>query len=241
VRAVDEFDDSEVLPISCVNCRAPMPADEDLCDHCGYHRILKKVIDLTGIERADKDRSTGLERAIKRQLNESETVESTLRWAKILVGFLGLVFLRLLLGRFWWLGVVAVGGLLAWLYFRRRVTKSGGETDSRFNRDPLVTLVWNVMLMVQRAIGWRQLAWPFKTCLVLTLRDPTFGDEDLARLQNLGSFEAIDLEGTRITDAGLVHLKDARALQFLVLKRTQVTSDGMQRLQLALDKTLIWG
>ncbi|MEO8498252.1 MAG: hypothetical protein ABI614_24570, partial [Planctomycetota bacterium] len=36
--AADDLDDSDELPYACPHCHQSMPADEDLCDHCGYHR-----------------------------------------------------------------------------------------------------------------------------------------------------------------------------------------------------------
>ena len=93
-------DDSDELPYSCPNCHAAMPANEDLCDECGFHQVLGKVIDLDGIDRPDK--STGFERTLKRHLSETTTAESALLWFRIFLAFMALsfvAFLRLALGR----------------------------------------------------------------------------------------------------------------------------------------------
>ena len=58
--------------------------------------------------------------------------------------------------------------------------------------------------------------------------------------ERLNDLEAMDLEGTGITDAGLDHLRPLKQLRFLVLRRTKVTTSGVQRLQSDLRKTLIW-
>jgi hypothetical protein len=213
-----------------------MPVDEDLCDHCGYHRILKKVIDMDGVQRAD--RSTGLERTVRRHLDDPESTASTLVWVKIVAGFFAAALLFVCLGSFWWIGALLIGGGLAWYYVRARTSASGDDSD--FNRDPLVSLVWLGMLAVQRGVGWRQLTWPFPRCSVLVLRDPTFGDDDLAELENLDSFQAMDFEGTQVSDAGLVYLAQSRRLQFLVLRNTRVTGAGLRGLQESLANTWIW-
>jgi hypothetical protein len=48
--------------------------------------------------------------------------------------------------------------------------------------------------------------------------------------------ETLYLEGTRITDAGLERLASHKKLSFLMVGRTQVTPDGVARLQALLPE-----
>jgi len=56
----------------------------------------------------------------------------------------------------------------------------------------------------------------------------------LVQLKGLASLQALDLSGTRITDAGLASLKGLRQLQTLVLNGTRVTDAGVADLRRAL-------
>lgn len=70
--------------------------------------------------------------------------------------------------------------------------------------------------------------------------DASFGDEELAAMKNLGKFRVIDLEGTSVTDEGIVSLFDLRGIEYLVLRNTEVTADGAHDLQQTIPKTWIW-
>ena len=219
-RSTDGFDDSDALPIVCPNCRRPMPAHEDLCDRCGFHKILGKVIDLDGVNR--RDSSTGFERAVEKHLHPTETAAGTLLWFKVLAGFLLLVILVACLGRWFWIG--------AFLQ----------STDgSEINPDPASAALWASALMTQRLVRWRGLEWPFRPVEALVIRDSDFGDEDLAELE-LADLGALDLEGTKVSNAGLSYLTDLGDLKFLVLRKTDVTIEGVQRVQRTLRDTWIW-
>jgi serine/threonine protein kinase len=67
-----------------------------------------------------------------------------------------------------------------------------------------------------------------------TITDKPNGQlEDLTPLEgmNLASLTHLDLAGTRVTDAGLVHFKDCKALRFLSLDSTRVTDRGLANFQ----------
>lgn len=228
-----DFDDSDALPIACPNCNAPMPPQEDLCDHCGYHKILGKVIDLDGVQR--RNNATGFERAVQKHLHGEDTA-GMLFWTKITAGFFLLLVLRFCLGGWFWIaGLLLIGGYL--LYQKQR-TASGDEAS--VNADPVSQALWLLALHVQRAIGWRKAEWPFSQVRALVLRDPKFDDEDVEDLENMDDIQAVDFEGTGISNAGLSYLADCRTLRFIVLRRTKVTSEGVRRLQQALPEAWIW-
>jgi len=67
---------------------------------------------------------------------------------------------------------------------------------------------------------------------------PSFDDVDLEHLMRsaravngLASLERLDLNGTRVTDAGLEHVKGLTNLQWLCLTRTKVTDAGLVHLE----------
>ncbi|MHC4476351.1 MAG: HEAT repeat domain-containing protein, partial [Planctomycetota bacterium] len=64
-------------------------------------------------------------------------------------------------------------------------------------------------------------------------------DEQLAHLKALKGLWTLNLFGKDITNAGLVHLEDIKSLKFAYLGRTQVTMDGIKRLQKALPDCVI--
>jgi len=102
------------------------------------------------------------------------------------------------------------------------------------------TFIWTLTLSFQRAVGWRVPAWPFPTTKALTLHDSTFTDQDLGDIEDLAKYETLDLEGTQLSNAGLEQLQKMKQLRNLVVRRTNVTVAGVQRLQQALPKVSIW-
>jgi len=233
----DDFDDREDLPFGCPNCNAEMEPTDDLCHACGYHLILKKVIDMEGIHRADS--SKGFDRVVKKHLAESESTEGMLLWAK-LGGLFFLVLICFVCLGFWGLliGVVCVVGYL--IYRARLKIKAEDNPDAQVEIDPIAAIMWSAMLAIQRAIGWRALEPPFGKLRVLTWRDRAFSNDDLEQVEDLKQVQVLDLDGTGVTDAGLRHLKGRKKLCFLVLKNTAVTAAGVERLQQSIPATWIW-
>ena len=213
-----------------------MPLNDDLCDACGYHLILRKVLDMEGVRKPDT--STGLERLLKGQLSEGATPENVLFWAKLVAGFFLLFFSILFFGRY---GLtIAVIGIAAYVVVSRAVAARRKESDSAVNQDALSAVVWSAVLFVERAVAWRLPTWPFPKARALAIHDPAFDDEELGDLEQLDDLEALDFEGTSITDEGLTYLAELKQLRFLVLRRTKVTPAGVGRLQWALQKAWIW-
>ncbi len=72
----------------------------------------------------------------------------------------------------------------------------------------------------------------------IDVRREEFGDGDVARLmmypKGVADLRALDVDGTRVTDAGLAHLKILTSLERLDLAKTRVTDVGLAHL-----KTLI--
>jgi uncharacterized membrane protein len=55
-------------------------------------------------------------------------------------------------------------------------------------------------------------------------------DDHLAKLASLNNVTRLSLDGTQITDAGVVHLKSMKALLYLNLNNTKVTATGISNL-----------
>jgi DNA-directed RNA polymerase subunit RPC12/RpoP len=236
--AADDFDDSEELPYACPHCHQSMPADEDLCDHCGYHRVLKRRIDISeGVNKPDK--SVGFERLFKGQLADASSAESTLLLIKVVGGTIAAGVLFLCLG--WWSVIPVAIAAAVFVYWKKKRSPTAGDDDpSEVNRDVASTFMWTLTLNFQRAVGWRIPAWPFPTTKALTLHDSTFTDQDLADIEDLAKYESLDLEGTQLSNAGLEQLQTMKQLRNIVVRRTNVTVAGVQRLQQALPKASIW-
>ena len=236
--AADDLDDSDELPYACPHCHQSMPAREDLCDRCGYHRILKRRIDISeGIKKLDK--SVGFERLFKGQLADAESAESTLLMMKVVGGIAAAAFLFVCHP---WSWLVAIVGAVGFFVYRskKRSSTAGDSDTSTVNRDIASTFLWTIALTLQRAAGWRVAAWPFPTTKALTLHDSTFTDQDLSSVEDLSQYETLDLEGTQLTNEGLERLGQMKQLRYIVVRRTKVTVAGVQRLQQALPKACIW-
>lgn len=54
-------------------------------------------------------------------------------------------------------------------------------------------------------------------------RDTAVEDADLALLKQIPHLRNVNLQGTRITDAGIEHVQGIETLEFLYLQRTMVT------------------
>ena len=234
---IKDFEDREDLPFGCPNCNAAMEPDDDLCNACGYHLILKKVIDMEGVNRPDT--STGFDRVIKKHLDESTSTANMLLWAKM-GGLFVLVLVCFVCLRLWGL---AIGTVLVVGYFIYRAQlriKAEDNPDAHIEVDPIAAIMWSSMLSFQRMFGWRSLEPPFGGLRVLTLRNGSFSNDDLGQVEDLKQLQVVDLEETGITDAGLSHLKGRKKLRFLVLKNTAVTTAGVERLQQSIPAAWIW-
>jgi hypothetical protein len=98
--------------------------------------------------------------------------------------------------------------------------------------------LWFTVLVLGRSLSWRTLGGQDRKHA--TRRGTEFGDAELDSLADLESYVVLDLEGTAITDRGLAPLKNRGTLQFLILRKTQVTPDGVWELQQTIPHVCIW-
>jgi len=68
---------------------------------------------------------------------------------------------------------------------------------------------------------------------------PLVNDETLESLEGLTSLRRLDLDSTKITDAGLVHLKEVKELRTLILAATKVSDAGLEHLKGLANLTLL--
>ncbi|MCB9938473.1 MAG: hypothetical protein H6823_09545, partial [Planctomycetaceae bacterium] len=199
---------------------------------------LKRRIDISeGVKKPDK--TVGFERLFKGQLADGDSAESTLLMIKVVGGFMAAAFLFVCHPWSWLIAFAGVAGYFVYRNKKRTSATAAGD-PSTVNQDVASTFIWTIALSFQRAFGWRVAAWPFPTTKVLTLHDSTFTDQDLREVDNLKQYETLDLEGTQLSDAALEHLAQMKQLRFIVVRRTNVTVAGVQRLQQALPKACIW-
>ena len=59
-------------------------------------------------------------------------------------------------------------------------------------------------------------------------------------LASIASLQGLDLSSTQTTDAGLEHLKGLTNLEFVLLYKTNVTDEGVKKLQKALPNCEIY-
>jgi hypothetical protein len=72
---------------------------------------------------------------------------------------------------------------------------------------------------------------PGKPVVAVGLRSTRVTDAGLVHLKGLTQLQGLDLNFTKVTDAGLVHLKGLTKLQVLYLWRTEVTDAGLVHLK----------
>jgi Leucine-rich repeat (LRR) protein len=64
-------------------------------------------------------------------------------------------------------------------------------------------------------------------------------DWDLVQLTKIPNLKSLDLEGTRIGDEGIEHLHGISSLEFVSLRTTAVTREGITNLKKALPKIVV--
>jgi ribosomal protein L40E len=233
----------------CPNCNEKLAPGVLLCEACGYHSGLKQVFPALAKRQFNTNEPppTGLEQWVSRQVDGPSPKNAMLWLMGGLAVFIGMCVLTLaglmfLIFGPWALCLLVPGGFLVlaaiigfFAYYRKN---AGGVLDRR--RKGLEQAIWVSMLKIMRAIGWRSPAPPFTAYRSLDVRNTNFGDRDLATMKNLSEFEALDLEGTQITDAGLPYLAANPRLKFICVRKTRVTEQGAWSLQRAKADLWVW-
>jgi len=213
---------------ACLKCGAPLSVGQEHCQSCYFHAGLRRVVDT----RDDSDldvpaASNGFQRYLQKKLHNGQSAESVF----YLFDFFCCL---LLLAISVWFGLPFYLGLAsAALYVGYRVI---AETCGLSYRG--ASLLWRMVLFFGRGLQWKTFGG--QTRLACTRRGREFGDSDLAQLEDLQGLQVLDLETTGVTDAGLVFLQNCSSLEFLVLRKTDVTAGAVWQLQKSIPESCIW-
>ena len=94
---------------------------------------------------------------------------------------------------------------------------------------------WDLMLSLCRSGNW----WRKQELIIKDLDEKTY-DHQIAVLPKLGKIQVLDLEGTQLSDAGLLRLYEYGNIQCLVVRNTQVTLEGVLRFQQHFRNIWVW-
>jgi len=223
--------------VRCPHCGGLLDKSNK-CSHCRY-RLPTTSNDKVPLARL-KPKPTGFLLYLKNRTSlKSHRV--TLAVAFVIFLFLAGTALQtlafLILGVWGW-GVfpliVMASGVAAYAYAKwYRLATRPAEPLTPWQR-----ALWDLVLAFVRMRHWPK---PGKsTPGVLDLRQQHMDDKQLFLRKDLRKVMAIDLEGQPITDKGLLALRPHTHLKFLVLKNTNVSVEGVFRLQQEIPETWIW-
>ena len=213
---------------ACPKCGAPLSRGQEHCQSCFFHAGLRRVVDTR--DDADLDAPTaanGFQRCLQRKLHNGQSPESVF----YLFDFF---FCLLLLAISVWFGLsfyLAVVAIVAYVSYRVVAQTCGLSYRG-------ASVLWRTVLFFGRGLEWKTFGGQAR--VACKRRGHEFGDSDLAQLADLRGFQVLDLEATGVTDAALDTLQSCSSLQFLVLRKTSVTPDGVWQLQQAIPETCIW-
>ncbi|MDP6448064.1 MAG: hypothetical protein QF805_30005, partial [Pirellulaceae bacterium] len=194
--------------VDCPNCGEELSTDGLLCDACGYHTKLKRVMS-SDLEDLEVSTATGFNRWYQEQLADDAT-PSSVRWWALAVGVVvGAIFTIVCFPFSLFIVIPAAIGLGGLSYVRYRATKSGGV-----DADPVVKIAQKALIALLRLTSWRAPEWPFPKLANFSAANSSFTDEDLYAIAHTGELGAIDLAGTQVTDEGVMHLSDFAELRY---------------------------
>lgn len=217
--------------VACPQCRAPLQRDVELCDRCGYHLRLKRVVKNYN---EPKEAVGGFDFWLKQHLHEHATVAGL----KVLFGILApfgilasLVILWAVIGLFAFCLIVPLG--MGLILLAAACLIPGPRGADPFNP-------WWAMLQIQRLSGWKFFHKSTIPLGVLERKTRDFDDAALDQTPELETTDVLDLEGSSVTDQGIAILRFYKNLKFLVVRDTQVTALGVKNLQYEFPELLIW-
>lgn len=111
-----------------------------------------------------------------------------------------------------------------------RIKKAGGSVETD-NRSPHPSEVPNSFYLGKEGKVEKASEAPHRTIIAIDLHGTKITDADLEQLAGLTSLRRLNLYGTKVTDAGMKHLSGLIGLQTLYLNDTGITNAGLQQLQ----------
>ncbi|HEV7281567.1 MAG TPA: hypothetical protein VGN57_15305 [Pirellulaceae bacterium] len=217
--------------IACPQCRAPLQRDVELCDRCGYHLRLKRVVKNYS---EPKEQLGGFDYWLKQHLHEHATVGGL----KVLFGVLAPIGTLAALVVLWSVVGVFALCLVVPLVFLGVTLAAVCLIPGPRGSDPFNP--WWAILQFQRLSGWKLFHKSTIPLGVIERRTREFDDAALDQMPELETTDVLDLEGSSVTDEGIRILRFYKNLKFLVVRDTQVTALGVKNLQFEFPELLIW-
>lgn len=124
------------------------------------------------------------------------------------------------------------------------VTKASNSEDAEMKQRALI-IIKQIKQLEKAAIvyfdklgGWVKVDdnRPGRPVIMVYLKATKITDAGLVHLKGLTKLQSLELDDTKITDSGLLHLKGLTNLRVLKLKGTRVTRAGYEKLLKALPK-----
>lgn len=116
----------------------------------------------------------------------------------------------------------------------------------QFMRKPVAQLAWfqkpfwRLLLFFARFMKWERYDSALQGRRVISIRDRMFGDYDVMGLKGIKNVQVLDIQGTNLTDQGLLNLYELKHLQCVVLRRTKVSPEAVFRFQQSFPRLWIW-
>lgn len=219
----------ESAPVSCENCHTDIPAGKIQCPSCGYNTQLGRRLD--AFELDDFGDAMGFDRYLMRHTSKNDP-DSIVLWFRIFMAFL-LVALIVIARDFM---SVVVSGIVIGVYIA--YLKTMGSSAS-FHQGRSV--IPRIILLANRLAGWKNVTeLPKGASSVITKRGGSYGDEQLAAIEDVNLVEVLDAPETQITDTGILYLQRFPHLKALMIRGCNVSDDALDQLQRTNKDLLIW-
>lgn len=190
----------------------------------------------------------GCQRWLLQTMSEGVSVSFILFAGNFLVGAMALMLAGVSTLFLTGLGLGSeVGGVLLFLTIAATCLYIGVVYKSRqFMHKPVAQLswfqkpFWRLVLFLARFNKWQRYDRALQGRRVITVKDRMFGDNDIMEQKGIKNVQVLDIQGTNLTDSGLLHLYDLKHLQCVVLRKTNVSPEAVFRFQQTFPRLWIW-
>ncbi len=190
----------------------------------------------------------GCQRWLQKTMSEGVSVKFIVLAGNLVVGAMALMLAGISVLFLTGLGLgPIVGGVLLFLTIVSTCFYLGVVYKSRqFMHKPVAQLAWfqrpfwRSMLFLSRFMKWERYDGALKGRRVITVRDRMFGDNDIMEHEGIKNVQVLDIQGTNLTDQGLLNLYDLKHLQCVVLRGTHVSPEAVFRFQQTYPRLWIW-
>lgn len=190
----------------------------------------------------------GCQRWLKQTISEGVSVEFIALAGHLLFGAMAMILSGISILFLSGLGLGVVAGIVLLsltialtCFYAALVFKS-----CQFLRKPAAQLAWfqkpfwRLLLFVARLMKWERYDNALKGRRVICVRDRMFGDHDIMEHKGIKNAQVLDIQGTNLTDHGLINLYEFKHLQCVVLLGTKVSPEAVFRFQQTFPRLWIW-